>query len=235
MCFTKAFGVVFLGNPRHTFHHEVKEVSGFQLAPLYAIAALIIIIGLFPKLFLDLLIKPVQLFTGLQQLPFVAFQGNGLEVLVSVSHASWYLIGLVLILLGLRKWLLRNRTITVMPTWGCGYTAQTAKIQYTASSFVKTYSKLFGMFFLIFKKEKEVQGIFPTDAHLETRPYDKIEKWLIDYPTVNFKLFLDRFRFFQNGKLQFYILYGIIFIILIISIPLLYDKAIQFIEFLKQL
>ena len=235
MCFTKAFGVVFLGNPRHTFHHEVKEVSGFQLAPLYAIAALIIIIGLFPKLFLDLLIKPVQLFTGLQQLPFVAFQGNGLEVLVSVSHASWYLIGLVLILLGLRKWLLRNRTITVMPTWGCGYTAPTAKIQYTASSFVKTYSKLFGMFFLIFKKEKEVQGIFPTDAHLETRPYDKIEKWLIDYPTVNFKLFLDRFRFFQNGKLQFYILYGIIFIILIISIPLLYDKAIQFIEFLKQL
>ncbi|MDD5184662.1 MAG: hypothetical protein PHS84_05310, partial [Paludibacter sp.] len=79
------------------------------------------------------------------------------------------------------------------------------------------------------------QGIFPSEAHLETHPYDKIEKWLIDFPTVNFKIFMGRFRFFQNGKLQFYILYGIIFIISIISIPLLYDKIIQFIDFLKQL
>lgn len=235
MCFTKAYGVVFLGNPRHTFQHEIKEVSFFQLMPLYAIAAFIVFIGLFPNLFLDLLIKPVQLFTGLHQLHFVTFQGNGLEELVSISHASWYLILLVVLLLGIRKLLLRKRTITVSPTWSCGYTAPTAKIQYTASSFVKTYSKLFGMFFLISKKEKEVQGIFPTDAHLETHPYDKIEKWLIDYPTVNFKLFLGRFRFFQNGKLQFYILYGIIFIILIISIPLLYDRIILFVEFLKQL
>jgi len=235
MCFTKAFGVVFLGNPRHSFHHEVKEVPFLQLLPLYAIAAFIIFIGLFPKIFLDLLIKPVQLFTNLHQLPFISFRGNGIEALLSISRGSWYLILLVLLLLGVRKLVLRKRTITVSSTWNCGYTVPTAKIQYTASSFVKTYSKLFDVFFLIFKKEKEVQGVFPTDAHLETRPYDKLEKWLIDYPTTNFKLFLDRFRFFQNGKLQFYILYGIIFIIAIISIPLIYDQIIMFIEFLKQL
>ena len=235
MCFTKAFGVVFLGNPRQAFKHEVKEVPFLQLMPLYAIAAFIILIGLFPKIFLDILIQPVQLFTGLQQLPFAGFQGNDLEALVSISHASWYLIGMVLLLLGIKKWVLNTRTVAVSPTWGCGYTAPTAKIQYTASSFVKTYSKLFGIFFQISKREKEVQGIFPTEAHLETLPYDKIEKWLIDIPTNNFKIFMGRFSFFQNGKLQFYILYGIIFIISIISIPLLYDKIIQFIEFLKQL
>ncbi|MDR3652370.1 MAG: proton-conducting transporter membrane subunit [Paludibacter sp.] len=235
MCFTKAFGVVFLGNTRHSFQHEIKEVSFFQLMPLYAIAAVIICIGLFPRLFLDVLIQPVHLFTNLKQLQFVSFQGNDIDALVSVSHASWYLILLVLLLLGIRKWALNNRTVTVLPTWACGYTAPTSKIQYTASSFVKTYSKLLGMFFLISKREKEVQGIFPTDAHLETHPYDKIEKWLIDYPVVNFKTFMGRFRFFQNGKLQFYILYGITFIILIISIPILYDKIILFLEFLKQL
>ena len=91
------------------------------------------------------------------------------------------------------------------------------------------------MFFLIFKKEKEVKGIFPTGAYLETRPYDKIEKWLIDYPTTNLKLFLGRFRFVQNGRLQFYILYGILFIISITIVPLLYDKITMFIEFLKEL
>lgn len=235
MCFTKAFGVVFLGNPRHTFQHEVKEVSFYQLLPLYFIAAVLVFIGLFPKVFLDLLIKPVQLFTTLHQLPFISFQGNGVEALLSVSKAGWFLILLVLLLLGIRKLLLRKRAITVSSTWNCGYIAPTAKIQYTASSFVKTYSLLFASFFQISKKEKEVEGVFPAAAHLETHPYDKLEKWLIDYPTTNFKLFLGRFRFFQNGKLQFYILYGIVFIVAIISIPIIYDQVILFIEFLKQL
>jgi len=235
MCFTKAFGVVFLGNPRHVFEHEIKEVPIFQLIPLYLIAAVIIFIGMFPGIFLDLLIKPVQLFTGVRQLPFTTFSGNGVEALLSVSRASLYLIFLVLFLLGVRKLVLRKRTVTILPTWNCGYTNPTAKIQYTASSFVKTYSQLFGMVFLIFKREKAVEGIFPTTAHLETRPYDKIEKWFIDYPVTKLKLFLDKFRFVQNGKLQFYILYGILFIVSIISIPVLYDKVMQFIGFLNEL
>ena len=235
MCFTKAFGVVFLGNPRHVFEHEIKEVPIFQLIPLYLIAAVIIFIGMFPGIFLDLLIKPVQLFTGVRQLPFTTFSGNGVEAMLSVSRASLYLIFLVLFLLGVRKLVLRKRTVTILPTWNCGYTNPTAKIQYTASSFVKTYSQLFGMVFLIFKREKAVEGIFPTTAHLETRPYDKIEKWFIDYPVTNLKLFLDKFRFVQNGKLQFYILYGILFIVSIISIPVLYDKVMQFIGFLNEL
>jgi hydrogenase-4 component B len=235
MCFTKAFGVVFLGSARHVFHHEIKERPFPQLLPLYFIAAFIISIGLFPRVFLDLVIKPVQLFTGLQQLPFISFQGNGIEALLAISRASWYVIALVLILLGIRKLVSLKRATTVSPTWNCGYTAPTAKLQYTASSFVKTYSKLFAMVFLISKKGEKVLGIFPAAVHLETHPYDKIEKWFIDYPISQLKIFMGRFRFFQNGQLQFYILYGIIFIIAIISIPILYSQITLFIEFLKQL
>lgn len=235
MCFTKAFGVVFLGSPRHKFIHEVKELPLLQILPLYAITAFIIVIGLFPGVFLNILIKPVQQFTSLHQLPFVSFLGNGIEPLLSVSRASWFLIGLVAVILVVRKFAFRYRTVTVSPTWGCGYTAATPKIQYTASSFVKSYSQLFKGFFLIVKKENKVEGIFPAEAAYETHPYDKLEKWLIDLPVTRFKRFLDRFRFFQNGKLQFYILYGIIFIILIIAIPLIYNYIILFIDFLKQL
>ncbi|HET7733312.1 MAG TPA: proton-conducting transporter membrane subunit, partial [Paludibacter sp.] len=145
ICFTKAFSVVFLGSPRHEFHHEVKERSRYQLAPLYFIVALIVSIGLFPKLFLDLLIKPVQLFTGLQQPPFTSFQGNGIEILLAVSKGSLYLILAVLILWIIRKLVVSRQTSKISTTWGCGYTAPNAKIQYTGSSFSKTYSKLFGM------------------------------------------------------------------------------------------
>jgi hypothetical protein len=45
---------------------------------------------------------------------------------------------------------------------------------------------------------------------------------------------MGKFTFLQNGNLQFYILYGILFIFSVISIPLLYDKIVAFIEFLKQ-
>lgn len=220
ICFTKAFSVVFLGSPRHEFHHEVKERSRYQLAPLYFIVALIAIIGLFPKLFLDLLIKPVQLFTGLQQLPFTSFHGNGIEILLAVSKGSLYLILAVLILWMIRKLVVSRHTSTISPTWGCGYTAPNPKIQYTGSSFSKTYSKLFGMIFQIKKKEKEVQGIFPTRAHLETSTYDKIEKWLIDYPIINVRHFLGRFLFIQNGRVQSYVSYGIVFIVFILLLTI---------------
>lgn len=235
LCFTKAFGIVFLGNPRCKFHQEIKEVPFPQLMPLYLIAAFIMIIGLFPKLFLDLLIKPVQLFTDLHQVAFIAFQGNGIDALLTVSRAGWLLILLVSLLLGVRKFVLRKRVTSISPTWNCGYIAPTPRLQYTASSFVRTYSKLFSMLFLTYKKEKEVQGIFPQDAYFESHPYDKIEKWLIDNPIMAFKSFLERFSFVQNGKLQFYILYGIIFIIFVICIPLIYERIILLIEFLKQL
>ncbi len=61
-----------------------------------------------------------------------------------------------------------------------------------------------------------LQGIFPAKANLETHPYDKIEKWLIDYPIINLKYFLSRFLFIQNGRVQSYVAYGIVFIIAMI-------------------
>ena len=43
------------------------------------------------------------------------------------------------------------------------------------------------------------------------------------------------FVFLNNGKLQFYILYGILFILAVLSIPILYQNITSFIDFLKNL
>jgi len=87
----------------------------------------------------------------------------------------------------------------------------------------------------MFKSSKEVTGIFPDGVHYETKPYDKIEKWLIDSPLRTYRSFMNRFLFIQNGKLQQYILYGIVFIVAVILFPLLYDKFFSIFDFLKQL
>ena len=42
LCFTKAFGVVFLGNPRMEFHQVIKDPPFLQLLPLYIITVFIV-------------------------------------------------------------------------------------------------------------------------------------------------------------------------------------------------
>lgn len=235
LCFTKAFGIVFLGNAREVFPHEIKEVPFLQLLPLYVTAFLILLIGLFPQLFLNILIGPVSLFSGIHGVAINPFQGKAFEFLQPISRAMWGLILFAILIYSIRKLVLQKRKIIFNSTWACGYISPTAKQQYTASSFVRTYTKLNSATLLFNKHEKEINGFFPTDGHYESHAYDKIEKWLIDKPIKIFKSFLGRFLFIQNGKLQSYILYGIMFIVALIFIPMIFDKIVSFIDFLKQL
>ncbi len=234
LCFTKAFGIVFLGSARRKFHHEVKEMPFMQLLPLYLIAFFIVFVGVFPQFFLNLLSSPVHLLAGFPQNAVDPFQKVG-DALLPVTIGTLIFISIVLLFILLRKFVLRNRKVEIGPTWGCGYVAPTPKIQYTAGSFVRSYSKLFRAVILSTKQEEEVHGIFPTKASYETHIHDRLEKYLIDHPITAYKSLLGKFVFLQNGRLQFYILYGIIFIISVICIPMFYEQIVLFIDFIKQL
>jgi len=235
LCFTKAFGIVFLGNPRQKFDHEVKEVSFSQLLPLYLIAFLVVFIGVFPQIFMNALSQPVNLLAGLPSISDIPFPEKTTELLQPVTWGTWIFILISLVVFGLRKLVMQNRKASFEPTWGCGYVAPTVKLQYTAGSFVRPYSKLFRPFLLSSKTQKDVEGIFPSGGSYETHIYDRIEKYLIDNPIAAYKSLLGRFLFLQNGKLQFYILYGIIFIVSVICVPLFYDQIVIFIDFIKQI
>jgi len=234
-CFTKAFGVVFLGQARTPMHHEIKEAPLLQRLPLYLIAAIIILIGIVPQGFIRMLESPVALFTGRVQPGFIPFSEGSVDVLPTLGLVSGLLLVLVLLLYLLRKGATQKRQVSVSSTWGCGYVAPTARQQYTASSFVRTYSKLFNMVLLFEKREKTVTGIFPAEAGFKSHAYDRIERGLVDRPIRAYKRFLSHLLFLNNGRLQFSILYGIIFIISVICIPMLYHIVVDFIEFLKLL
>jgi len=235
LCFTKAFGIVFLGTERRKLHDSCREVPFVQLLPLYFITLLIILIGVFPQIFIQLLIRPVNLFAVGGVITENPFQGRAFEALQPLSLAMWGLILLVLLVFGVRKFALSHRKVASGPTWGCAYASPSSKLQYTAGSFVRTYGKLFHVFLTTSKDEKDVRGIFPTGGKYKTHPYDKVEKWLIDIPLKINKSFMGRFVFLQNGKLQFYILYGIIFVLSVLTIPLVYYNIQAFVDFLKQL
>jgi hydrogenase-4 component B len=235
LCFTKAFGSVFLGTPRHNFYHSPEEAGFGGLIPMYAIVLLIMAIGLFPKTFIEALSKPISLFT--RNTPF-----NIQPVILPVTEAL-SMIGICaagfLLLTGLiyliRRRMTINRPQNFNITWNCGYVAPTSKMQYTASSFIRAYRKLAEPFLSISKKKKEITEVFPKTGGQETHPYDKAEEWFIDYPLQLLKTFFNRFIFLQNGNLQFYILYGIVFISLVLGIPFLFDYIKSLLKFLNQI
>lgn len=235
LCFTKAFGIVFLGNARQKFDHEVKEVPFLQLLPLYLIAFLIVFIGVFPQLFMNALSQPVNIMAGIPSITDVPFTETTSGLLQPLTWGLWIFILITLAILGIRKFVMQKRKVTVETTWGCGYVAPNPKLQYTAGSFVRSYSKLFRPFLQSFKNKKEIEGLFPSGGSYESHVYDWIEKYFVDNPIAAYKALLGIFLFLQNGKLQFYILYGIVFIVSVICIPLFYNQIVLFIEFIKQI
>lgn len=235
LCFTKAFSIVFLGTPRDNEVHECRETGFWQLLPMFLIAAFIIVIGLFPSMFLNALQRPVNLFTH-----HILFNLDLIKVgaIDSLATINWMFLGfivLVILLLFLRKYVSSGKTIETGPTWGCAYDSSGKEFQYTASSFVKSYSKLAKPVLDIEKQELELSEVFPPEKNYKTESYDKLERFLIDKPLNLLNKITDLFIFLQNGHLQRYILYGIIFITAVITLPFIFDKLMTLLHFLNNL
>ena len=232
ICFTKAFGIIFLGTERHSLPSGCREVPFLQLLPGYILTGFILLVGLFPLMFIHLLDQPVSLFSGTQSIINGA-KNQAFEALQPITFASWILIFLIILTFLVRKYFLRKQVIAKGPTWGCGYVAPTFKQQYTAASFVRSYSKLFAPTLLVEKEEEILEGLFPAKIRYSSHAWDKVERWLIDPLLKLNKNFMGSFVFLNNGRLQFYILYGIIFILTVLSLPVLYRNILSFIEILK--
>jgi hydrogenase-4 component B len=235
MCFTKAFSIVFLGNPRKIHDHEIHETDFWQLLPMYMTVILMFIIGLFPSFFINALQRPVNLFTH-----NVVFNLNLIKVGVidSLQIINWLFLGFIVFILALlilKKFMARNKIVEAGPTWGCAYNSSDTQFQYTASSYVRSYSKLAKPVLDIGKEGKEISEVFPLKTHYKTESYDKIERIFIDKPLQLINLVADIFLFLQNGQLQRYILYGIIFITSVLCLPLIVNKLMVILHFLNNL
>ncbi|MBK9735814.1 MAG: hydrogenase [Saprospiraceae bacterium] len=232
MCFTKAYGAVFLGTPRIAEKHIPEEAGWGKLLPMYSILILMVSIGIFPNLFMEIVAVPVGLFSVSTTLTTSIVPLY--ETLIHISYGALIFLVLVAILYFIRTLILSKNEFITGPTWGCGYIAPTIKMQYTASSFIRAYRKLAEPILSIHKKKKEISGIFPTGGRQETHPYDQAEELMIDYPIGQFKHFLNKFAFLQNGNPKFYILYGVTFILLVLAFPSILNIIISILNFLNQ-
>lgn len=211
ICFTKIFSITFLGLPRSECSQKVDtDVSKTMLIPMGLLASLTLIIGLCAPIIFVPVSCSVADFVGVQHfyMDFVAI----LSVLVKLFLCFGLFILIFAIVYVVR--LLICRKYIVYNTWGCGYDKGNNHIQYTASSFVGPFSSIMTPLFKKIFDVKKPKGLFPKDAHYNSSIEDVEEAYLIN-PIVKFdERFLSKFERLQDGNIQHYILYGLIFLIL---------------------
>jgi len=206
-CFTKAFGIVFLGEPRSEHAAQAHESGAAMRWPMVFLAAACAGIGLFaPAVVRGLTPVLAQLAGGSPAFAPSALTAAS-HVLSQVVIATLCLGALILLLALLRRWLLSGRSVTTAVTWDCGYAQPTARMQYTASSFAQPLTRLFHGVLRTHERVNKPQGLFPPGASVATDTPDFSHGNLYRPAFLKLNWALSKFRWLQHGKVQLYVLY----------------------------
>lgn len=215
LTFTKTFGAIFTGTPRHQPVHEPKEVSLIMRLPQYLTVLLMIVVAIAPSFFLFYALK-----VTISSFHMVVDSQATHSIMNTLRVVGWINMTFILLLTTIIaiRWLVsRKRSTEIQPTWGCGYNAPIPKAQYTGSSFSRSFTSLFNFFIPEKKNYQKVDkvNLFPARRSFSSFYLDFIESYLIN-PVVNrLRYSMNYFQFIQNGQIQAYVLYGILFIVLV--------------------
>jgi hypothetical protein len=199
--------------PRKDYDDHTTERSYAILAPMITLSVFILLIGLFPVLVLPLLYHTLNQFvsTGFNN----EFQSI-LSIYNWLSQALCLFGGLILFFLFIRFLLLRKRTVSVFKTWDCGYQAESSRIQYTGSSYSMPFLNLVAGLVHRSTTVKVRPDLFPKESYLETSAHDFTERYFIQPGMKFLQSFLNAFAWVQSGRMQQYILYGLIFLVILL-------------------
>jgi formate hydrogenlyase subunit 3/multisubunit Na+/H+ antiporter MnhD subunit len=215
-CFTKAFGIVFLGEPRSEHVSHAHEVDWTMRLPMLLLAAGCVLICLFAPVAVGSLEMVLKSMTKLQPMVVTG------SLVAATSPLTWIMLGAVafLVLLTalvlLRRGLLAHRRVETDVTWGCGYAQPTARMQYTASSFAQPLTDLFGPLLGTKKKITPPRGLFPAEAVLKTETPDISHEEMYRPVFERVNEWLSQLRWVQHGKVQLYVLYIAVTLIILL-------------------
>lgn len=215
LTFTKTFGTIFLGSARKPLDHKPSEVSTGMLLPQYFIVAAMLSVAFFPQFYLTTIGSLLENM-GHARVPDGTF---GLAE-HSGPMASINLYSMLFVAIAITGWLVRSQVVKgrsriIQPTWGCGYVAPNSRMQYTGKSFSKSLGKIFSFLLVEEKQYNELDKgeIFPRNRKYTSHYLDFFEYRLIDFITHHLVYAANYFKFIQNGRVQSYVWYGLVFML----------------------
>ena len=215
-CFAKAFGVVFLGEPRSSHAVGAHEVGAAMRWPMAVLAVICLGIGLLAPMAVNLVAPAVRVMAGGIAGSTAEPVTMAIQSLTAVVYVSASLLLLIVGLFLIRRRLPRAREEVATGTWDCGYARPTPRMQYTASSFAQPLTDLFRIFLGTRKHGTAPQGFFPQPTTFETHTPDAARERLF---APLFRLVdraLSPIRRMQHGRIHEYLLYIAIVLVLLL-------------------
>ncbi|MFH1715643.1 MAG: proton-conducting transporter membrane subunit [Elusimicrobiota bacterium] len=212
-CFTKVFGIVFLGEPRNLHALDMKKIGYLMKTPIVLLGMICFLSAAAAPFFIKLFNPIISLFTDLQ-LSIVTLDISRNLINVELVIFAFFLCAIIVYYI--RRRLIKNKVVSKGLTWDCGYEHVTPRMQYTSSSFVQPIDKFFSAV-LRPKIEKYLpEDIFPKDAGFVLKHSDTLEKNIYTPFFNKIKRVSLKLQWFQYGYLQLYVLYILLALIVII-------------------
>ncbi len=212
LCFTKASGVMFLGNPRGVDIDNVSEAPATMIFPMTVLAFLTFFIGMYSQYFISYASIPASMFTN-----GVDAVGDLIYLFDFVGNIGCYFmlfLAIAVVILVIRYVLGIGKKTERHSTWGCGYNRPNNHMQYTASSYADLFISTLKPLFKRVSHIKKPKDLFPKEAYYEQNIEDIEEAYIVKPLIMWDEKFLTKFERIQNGNIQQYILFGLIFLIL---------------------
>ncbi|MEW6517855.1 MAG: proton-conducting transporter membrane subunit [Thermodesulfobacteriota bacterium] len=211
-CFTKLVGLAFLGEPRTEKAAQACEAGLSMKLTMILLALACLLIGILPEPFVRLAFSGIA---GLQ----VAGAYNPqafIELLRNISQTAALFIALFLLVSLLRKGLYWRKEVGAGPTWGCGFTRPTVRMQYTGTSYAASMIDFYRPFVPVKTFYSGIRKIFPGQTIYYTEVLDIAENKIHEMIIKPFFHLLQMLRWIQHGNIHLYIAYIVAAIIVML-------------------
>ena len=182
--------------------------------PMVILGGLCMWIGLFPAVMVSFVIDAAA--TG-ARLPVSAGRlENITRPLGPAVAALFLLIGTAALFILFKRIAVKFLPVEHAPTWGCGYSVPTDRMQYTASSFVEPVLRIFQNVLGYHVEGGRPCGVFPRKEEVSSRVVDTSEEFIFRPAFRGAQFLAARLKIIQNGLTQLYLFYIFIFLLLVL-------------------
>jgi len=217
-CFAKAFGVVFLGEPRSPDMAKAHECGWAMRLPMLGLSFACLAIALSAPFIMPALCSAIG------NIISAPLEYNGADMLFLKIALMWISMGsLIFLLLFIslalfRLILLRGRSAEKTVTWDCGFAKPSPRMQYTASSFAQPITNMFRRALDIRTHDNLPAEFFPKNASFSTHTDDTAQRYFFAPLFRCVDRAMACLRWIQEGRVQIYVLYiTVILLILLLT------------------
>jgi hydrogenase-4 component B len=222
--FVKLFGMSFLSKARSNHALNIKEVPRTMILGMSILAAICVLLGVIPFLGTSLIAAafhlPSQPSSPFDSITMQNSSGNSFANL-SMPVVVIILASVAIAIFGFIRVLGGKTRKTIYGTWDCGFGSLTEKMEYTATSLSQPIRAVFKVFFKPHTQiEKESFGeknpYLLKTIKIETKTKNIFEEMVYLPITSSFIFFFDKIRRLQTGKINSYLLYIMITLVLLL-------------------